>query len=81
MTKKEFLRGISFLLVVCLTLFILCDLFEQENGGNTDRTFYTYRNLEADGYASTEVAVHLYTAETGDLCAFLFFRWETKDML
>ena len=45
MTKKELLRGISFLLVVCLMMFVLCDLFEQENGGNTDRTFYTYRSI------------------------------------
>lgn len=48
MTKKEILRTISFVLVVCITLFILCDLFEQENGSNTERSFNTYRNLEED---------------------------------
>lgn len=46
MTKKEVFRAISFLLVVCITLFILCDLFEQENGSNTERSFNTYRKLE-----------------------------------
>lgn len=48
MTKKEILRATSFLLVVCITLFVLCDLFEQENGGNSDMSFSTYRSLETD---------------------------------
>nr|MBQ8243614.1 hypothetical protein [Oscillospiraceae bacterium] len=48
MTKKQVLRCISFLAVVCIVLFVLCDLFEQENGGNTDRCFNTYRALGED---------------------------------
>ena len=48
MTKKQVLRCICFLLVACVMLYVLCDLFEQENGGNTDRSFYTYRNLKKD---------------------------------
>lgn len=48
MTKKQFIRAVSFFLVLCTVLFILCDLFEQENGGNTDRCFNSYRALEED---------------------------------
>ena len=45
MTKKEFGRFIAFILVVCVVLYVMCDLFEQENTSNIDRRFATYRNL------------------------------------
>ena len=48
MTKKEFGRCIAFILVVCLTLCLLCDLFELDNNTNKDMRFYTYRNLNED---------------------------------
>lgn len=48
MTKKQVIRCIAFVLVVCAALLVLCDLFEQENGGNTDRCFNTYRALGKD---------------------------------
>lgn len=48
MTKKEFGRSIAFVLVVCLVLILLCDLFEQANYSNFDKRFTTYRNLNED---------------------------------
>lgn len=39
-------------------------------------TRHYYRNLETVGYVNTEVTVRFYTTEDGDICAFLFFRWE-----
>lgn len=36
-----------------------------------------YRNLESVGYVRTEIRIQLYPATSGDLCAFLFFRWKT----
>ena len=45
MTKKEFGRCIAFLLVVCVTLYLLCDLFELKNTYNYDKRFATYRKL------------------------------------
>lgn len=45
MTKKEFGRFVSFVLVVCIALYVMCDLFEQENTNNIDQRFTTYRNL------------------------------------
>ena len=36
-----------------------------------------YRNLEANGFIRTEVSVHLYGTDEGDVCAFLFFRWNS----
>lgn len=38
---------------------------------------YYYRNLETIGYVRTEVVVSFFTTDAGDICAFLFFRWET----
>ena len=46
MTKKQLLRCIAFLMVACLMLLVLCDLFEQENSNNHDRRYRLYRNLE-----------------------------------
>lgn len=48
MTKKEFGRCIAFMLVVCLLLVVLCDLFELGNTSNFDKRFNTYRNLNED---------------------------------
>lgn len=45
MTKKQILRSIAFLLVVCVALVVLCDLFELENTTNYHRRFTTFRNL------------------------------------
>lgn len=48
MTKKEFGRMIAFVLVVCVVLCALCDLFELENSRNIDKRFTTYRKLNED---------------------------------
>lgn len=48
MTKKQALRCIAFVLVVCAMLVVLCDLFEQENGNWTDRCFNTFRASNPD---------------------------------
>lgn len=48
MTKKEIGRSIAFILVVCLVLILLCDLFELRNNSNYDKRFTTYRNLNED---------------------------------
>lgn len=45
MTKKQLLRSVAFLMVVCLMLVALCDLFEQENNLNHDQRYFLYRNL------------------------------------
>ncbi len=46
MSKKQLLRCVSFLMVLCLMLLALCDLFEQENHNNHDQRYYKYRTLE-----------------------------------
>lgn len=46
MTKKEVIRMLAFLLVVCVMILALCELFEQENSETHDRRYCTYRNLE-----------------------------------
>lgn len=46
MTKKQILRVIGFFLAVCVMVVVLCDMFEQENYTNYDRSYYTFRNLE-----------------------------------
>ncbi len=46
MTKKQLLRAVAFFMVLCLTLLVLCDLFEQENHNNHDRRYYKYRTFE-----------------------------------
>lgn len=48
MTKKQIFRYIAFLLAVCITLVVLCDLFEQENHNSCDRSFYLYRTYPKD---------------------------------
>ena len=45
MTKKEFGRLIAFVLVVCVMLICLSDLFELDNSKNYDRRFTTFRGL------------------------------------
>lgn len=46
MTKKELMRAMAFFLVVCMMIVVLCDLFEQENSTNYDKSYYTLRNQE-----------------------------------
>lgn len=53
----------------------LMDLYVQ----GQHSTKHYFRNLETDGYEDTEIAVQFFTTEEGDICAFLFFRWEGKD--
>ncbi|MBR5783203.1 MAG: hypothetical protein IKY33_03145 [Clostridia bacterium] len=48
MTKKQIGRCCAFVLVVCLLLVFLSDLFELENTTNYDKRFYTYRTLESN---------------------------------
>lgn len=48
MTKKQLLRCIAFLMVTCLMLLALCDLFEQENNVNHDQRYRVYRDFEKD---------------------------------
>ena len=36
MTKKEVIRMLAFLLVVCVMILALCELFEQENSESED---------------------------------------------
>lgn len=40
------------------------------------RERFCYRNREVFGFVRTELDVRIYTAENGDVCAFLFFRWD-----
>ncbi len=46
MTKKQFLRGIAFLLTVAVLFTLLCDLFEESNTDNANKRFYKYRKFE-----------------------------------
>jgi hypothetical protein len=48
MTKKQFLGSISFLLIVAIMVFGLCDLFEMENTSNYNKRYYTYRDFPED---------------------------------
>ena len=45
MTKNQILRCILFLLLLCMALYVLCDLFEQENSLNHDQRFHQYRSF------------------------------------
>ena len=45
MTKKQILRCVLFLLLLSVVLFVLCDLFEQENSLNHDKRFHQYRSF------------------------------------
>lgn len=47
MTKKQVIRCIAFVLVVCCIIVVLCDLFEQDDPNYAAR-FYSYRNFEKD---------------------------------
>ena len=47
MTKKEVLRCVAFLLVVCLVLVLLTDMFEMDHAAYAKR-FYSYRCFEKD---------------------------------
>jgi len=48
MTKKQILRCLCFLLIVCFMLVILCDLFEFENTQHQDSRFFSYRTYPKD---------------------------------
>ena len=48
MTKKQIARCCAFLLVICMTLVVVNDLFELENTTNYDKRFSTYRNLKSN---------------------------------
>lgn len=48
MTKKRILGSISFLLIVAIMVFSLCDLFEMENTSNYNKRYYTYRDFPKD---------------------------------
>lgn len=43
------------------------------------RFSHCYRNKESAGYVRTKVDVRFYSEESGDVVAFLFFRWDTGD--
>lgn len=46
MTKKQLIRGIAFILLVCCVLTLLCDLFEREKTSNFAMRATTFRKLE-----------------------------------
>lgn len=60
MTKKEVLRCVAFLLVVCLLLIGLTDTFELDHA-TAARRFYSYRTFEKD----TVDAVYIGTSGVG----------------
>ncbi len=51
MTRKEILRAVAFLLIMCTVLLVLCDLFEHENSLLSRRyeTFYDLEKNTVDG--------------------------------
>ncbi len=51
MTKKDLLRSVAFLLVLCAVIYVLCDLFEHENALMSRRyeTFYDLEKNTVDG--------------------------------
>ncbi len=45
MTKRQIIRMVAFVLVVCCILVLLCDLFERDNSSSFARSATTFRNL------------------------------------
>ena len=45
MNKKQVLRVIAFFICVAIMVVGLCDLFEEANTENSNKRFYTFRNL------------------------------------
>ena len=46
MTKKQLLRCIAFLMVFCVMILALCELFDQENHNAHEKRYRTYWDLE-----------------------------------
>lgn len=44
MTLKQLLRCVGFVLVLCVLLLVLCDLFEQENTANYDMRYQSFKS-------------------------------------
>lgn len=45
MTKRQIIRMVAFVLVVCCMLVLLCDLFERDNSSNFAKRAVTFRKL------------------------------------
>jgi len=48
LTRKQIMRSIAFMLIVCVMLLLLCEIFELPDTTNESKRLYTFRNLPKD---------------------------------